>query len=142
MPEVSDWNAQVVEDFRANGGRVGGNFEGAPLVLVHHRGRSSGREFITPLMYLPDETKDNVIFIFATRGGGPSNPDWYYNLTAAGVGSIERGPNTYPVTVRDLDGDERDRVYAEQASRYSGFAEYAKQTAGVRVIPVLELTQA
>jgi len=141
MPEVSDWNARVVEDFRANGGRVGGNFQGAPLVLVHHRGRSSGREFITPLMYLPHETNGNVIYIFATRGGEPSNPDWYYNLPAAGVGSIERGPNSYQVTVRDLVGDERDRVYAEQASRYPGFAEYAKRTAGVRVIPVLELTQ-
>jgi deazaflavin-dependent oxidoreductase (nitroreductase family) len=141
MPEVSDWNAGVVEDFRANDGHVGGNFQGAPLVLVHHRGRSSGREFITPLMYLPHATDDTVIYVFATRGGDPSNPDWYYNLTGAGVGSIERGPDTYPVTVRDLVGDERDRVYAEQASRYSGFAEYAKRTAGVRVIPVLELTR-
>jgi deazaflavin-dependent oxidoreductase (nitroreductase family) len=141
MPEVDNWNARIVEQFRANGGRVGGNFQGAPLVLLHHSGRSTGREYITPLMYLPHETKDNVIYVFATRGGDPANPDWYYNLTAEGVGSIERGLNTYRVTVRDLVGDERDRVYAEQASRYSGFSEYAKRTEGVRVIPVLELTQ-
>jgi deazaflavin-dependent oxidoreductase (nitroreductase family) len=141
MPEVSDWNAGIIEEFRANGGRVGGNFQDAPLVLVHHRGRSSGREFVTPLMYLPHETKDNVVYVFATRGGDPSNPDWYYNLIAAGFGSIERGPDTYRVTVRDLVDDERDRVYAEQARRYSGFADYATRTDGIRTIPVLELTQ-
>jgi deazaflavin-dependent oxidoreductase (nitroreductase family) len=141
MPEVSDWNARIIEEFRANAGRVGGNFEGAPLVLIHHRGRSSGREYITPLMYLPHESDVDRLYIFATRGGDPSNPDWYYNLKGAGIGSVERGPETYAVTVREVLGEERDRVYAEQARRYSGFAEYAKLTEGVRTIPVLELTR-
>lgn len=76
MPEVSDWNTRIIEEFRANEGRVGGNFEGAPVVLVHHRGRKSGREYVNPMMYLPHETDDNVIYVFATKAGQPSNPDW------------------------------------------------------------------
>lgn len=141
MSEATDWNTMVIEEFRANGGRVGGNFEGAPMVLVRHRGRKSGREYVTPMMYLPDEARDNVIYVFASKAGAPSHPDWYYNLTALGEGSIERGTDSYRVTVRELTGDERDRVYAEQARRYPGFAGYAERTEGIRVIPVLELTQ-
>jgi deazaflavin-dependent oxidoreductase (nitroreductase family) len=142
MPQVSDWNKQTIAEFRANGGRVGGPFEGAPVVLVHHRGRKSGREYVTPMMYLPDESDDNTIYVFASKGGAPSNPDWYYNLTAAGVGTIERGTETYRVAVRDVTGNERDRIYDEQARRYPGFGEYAQQTAGIRPIPVLELRPA
>jgi deazaflavin-dependent oxidoreductase (nitroreductase family) len=141
MPNVSDWNARIVQEFRANYGRVGGNFQGAPLVLLHHRGRKSGREFINPLMYLADENDDDVISVFATRAGDPANPDWYYNLTTAGVGSIERGTDSYTVTVRELPGAERDRVYAEQARRYPGLAEYEKRAEGIRTIPILELTR-
>jgi deazaflavin-dependent oxidoreductase (nitroreductase family) len=137
-----DWNANTIEEFRANEGRVGGTFEGAPLVLVHHRGRKSGQAYVTPVMYLPNEADANVIYVFATRGGTPTNPDWYYNLTAEGQGSVERGTETYSVTVRDVVGDERDRIYAEQARRYPGFAEYERQTEGVRTIPVLELRRA
>ena len=138
---MSDWNAKTIEEFRANEGKVGGTFEGAQLVLVHHRGRKSGQEYVTPVMYLPDDSDPDVIFVFATRGGAPISPDWYYNLTAAGEASIERGTETYDVTVRDLSGAERDRIYAEQARRYPGFAEYERQTSGVRTIPVLELTR-
>jgi deazaflavin-dependent oxidoreductase (nitroreductase family) len=90
-------------------------------------------------MYLPHHADPNVIYVFATRGGTPVNPDWYYNLTADGKGSVERGTETYNVTVRDVIGDERDRIYAEQARRYPGFAEYERQTEGLRTIPVLEL---
>lgn len=140
MSEPTDWNRTVIEEFRANEGRVGGNFEGAPMVLVHHRGRRSGREYVNPMMYLPDESRDNVIYVFASKAGAPANPDWYYNLTSLGEGSIERGTDSYRVTVRELTGDERDRVYAEQARRYPGFADYAERTEGIRVIPVLELT--
>jgi deazaflavin-dependent oxidoreductase (nitroreductase family) len=141
MPEANDWNEQTITEFRANEGRVGGPFEGAPMVLVHHRGRKSGREYVTPMMYLPSDSDDDTIYVFATKGGAPSNPDWYFNLTAAGEGTIERGTDTYGVAVHELSGDERDRVYEEQASRYPGFAEYARQTVGVRTIPVLELTR-
>ena len=142
MAEANDWNTKIIEEFRANEGRVGGNFEGAPMVLVHDRGRKTGTEHVNPMMYLPNEDDDNVIYVIASKGGAPTNPDWYYNLTAAGEGSVELGAETYQVKVRDLDGDERDRIFAEQARRYPGFADYAKRTEGIRVIPVLELTRA
>ena len=69
MSDTLDWNAKTIAEFRANEGRVGGNFEGAPLVLVHHRGRKSGREYVTPVMYLPHDTEPDIIYIFATRAG-------------------------------------------------------------------------
>jgi deazaflavin-dependent oxidoreductase (nitroreductase family) len=136
---VVDFNATVVEEFRANGGRVGGAFEGAPLALVHHRGRRSGREFVSPMMYLPDDQDPDTIYVFASKGGAPSHPDWYHNLTAAGAAEVEVGPERYPVTVTDVIGADRDRIYAEQARRYPGFAEYEQKTAGIRTIPVLAL---
>ncbi|KOU18282.1 hypothetical protein ADK52_30855 [Streptomyces sp. WM6372] len=142
MSEALDRNAKVIAEFRANEGRVGGIFEGAPLVLVHHRGRKSGQEFVSPMMYLPHDTAPDTVYVFASKGGAPTDPDWYRNLIAAGEGTVERGTETYRVTVRELTGDEHDRVYAEQARRYPGFAEYARQTAGIRIIPVLELRQA
>lgn len=141
MAGRDDWNEQVITEFRTNGGRVGGQFEGAPLVLLHHRGRKSGREYISPMMYLADERDDDTIYVFASKAGAPTHPDWYYNITDAGAAAVERGTGSYEVSVRELTGDERDRVYAEQASRYPGFAEYEKRTAGVRTIPVLALTR-
>jgi len=142
VSDVNDWNAQIIAEFRANAGQVGGQFEGAPVVLMHHRGRTSGREFVNPVMYLRDDTHADTIYVFASKAGAPTDPDWYLNLTAAGEGVVEVGTETYPVTVRELQGEERDAVYAEQASRYPGFAEYAAQTAGIRVIPVLALVRA
>jgi deazaflavin-dependent oxidoreductase (nitroreductase family) len=142
MSDPLDWNAKTIAEFRANEGRVGGNFEGAPMVLLHHRGRKSGREYVTPTMYLPHETRQDIIFVFATKAGAPANPDWYRNLAAVGDASVERGTETYQVTIRELAGAERDRIYAEQARRYPGFAEYEHQTAGIRTIPVLELQRA
>jgi deazaflavin-dependent oxidoreductase (nitroreductase family) len=141
MTEPTDWNAKTIAEFRANEGRVGGPFEGAPVVLVHHRGRTSAREYVTPMMYLPHDTDDNIIYVFATKSGAPTNPDWYYNLAAAGEGGVERGTESYKVTVRELTGIERDLVYAEQARRYPGFAEYERKVTGIRTIPVLELTR-
>lgn len=142
MSDTLDWNANIIAEFRANDGKVGGPFEGAPVVLVHHRGRKSGREYLNPVMYLQHETDPDTIYVFATKAGAPTNPDWYRNLTAAGDGRVERGTETYTVTVREVTGAERDRIYAEQARRYPGFAEYERQTAGVRTIPVLELRRA
>jgi deazaflavin-dependent oxidoreductase (nitroreductase family) len=139
---MSDWNSNVIDEFRANQGQVGGPFAGAPMVLVHHRGRRTGRELVSPMMYLPDETDDGVIYVFASKGGAPENPDWYYNLTAAGDAAVERGTETYPVTVDEVTGAERDRLFDEQARRYPGFADYARKTAGIRTIPVLRLTRA
>ncbi|MFB7053288.1 nitroreductase family deazaflavin-dependent oxidoreductase [Streptomyces vinaceus] len=142
MSEALDRNAKVIAEFRENEGRVGGDFEGAPLVLVHHRGRKSGQEHVSPMMYLPHDTEPDTVYVFASKAGAPTNPDWYRNLTAAGEGTVERGTATYQVTVRELTGAERDRIYAEQARRYPGFAEYERKTAGIRTIPVLELRQA
>ena len=142
MSETLDWNAKTIAEFRANQGKVGGSFEGALLVLVHHRDRTSGRQYVSPVMYLPHDTDPDIIYVFATKAGAPANPDWYRNLTAAGDGGVERGTETYQVTVRELAGAERDRIYADQARRYPGFAEYARQTAGIRTIPVLELRRA
>jgi deazaflavin-dependent oxidoreductase (nitroreductase family) len=96
---------------RGPGGR---DFEGAPLVLVHHRGRKSGREYVSPVMYLPHDTEPGIIYVFATKAGAPADPEWYRNLAAAGDGSVERGPGTYRVTVRELTGAERDRIYGVQ----------------------------
>jgi deazaflavin-dependent oxidoreductase (nitroreductase family) len=132
-------NERVIAEFRANEGRVGGSFTGAPMVLVHHRGRTSGKEYVNPMMYLADEESPDTIYVFASKGGAPTNPDWYRNLVAAGEASVEVGTEHYPVEVTDLHGDERDRVYAEQARRYPGFAGYAEKTAGIRTIPVLAL---
>jgi len=138
---MTDWNAKIITEFRANEGRVGGPFAGAPLVLVHSTGRHSGSEHVAPMMYLADNDNADIIYVFASKGGAPTNPDWYYNLTTSGDGTVERGTETYRVSVRDVTGDERDRIYAEQASRYPGFAEYEAKTAGIRTIPVLALTR-
>ena len=141
MPEFNDWNQQVIAEFRANEGRVGGGFTGAPMVLVHHVGRKSGKEYIIPLVYLPKDGDEDSIYIFASKAGAPVHPDWYHNLVAAGQATIEVGTSTYPVTITELSGDERDRVYAEQVRRMPGFGEYATKTAGIRTIPVLELAR-
>jgi deazaflavin-dependent oxidoreductase (nitroreductase family) len=141
MADATDWNSKIIDEFRAHQGRVGGNFDGAPMVLVHHRGRKTGGDHVTPMMYLANEDDTNSIYVFASKAGMPSHPDWYYNLTAAGEADIERGPDTYHVTVRQITGADRDRIYGEQARRYPGFAEYEKKTEGIRIIPVLELTR-
>jgi deazaflavin-dependent oxidoreductase (nitroreductase family) len=139
MSRAADWNAKIIAEFRANQGKVGGPFEGAPLLLIHHRGRRTGRERVNPLMYLPDERNRDTIYVFASKGGAPTHPDWYYNLTAAGKAKVERGTEEYDVTVREVTGPERDRIFAEQARRYPTFTEYETKTRGIRTIPVLAL---
>jgi deazaflavin-dependent oxidoreductase (nitroreductase family) len=142
MPERNDWNAKIIDEFRANQGRVGGFFEGAPITLVHHRGRKSGREYVTPVMYLPSDDDKDVIYIFASKQGAPDNPAWYHNLVNAGSADVEVGAERYPVSISEVTGPERERVYAEQVRRYQNFAEYAERTSGVRTIPVLALRRA
>jgi deazaflavin-dependent oxidoreductase (nitroreductase family) len=142
MAGANDWNAKIIAEFRANEGRVGGPFEGAPMSLVHHRGRKSGRDYVSPTMYLPDDRDAATIYVFASKGGAPTHPDWYYNLTSAGAAEVEVGTETYPVEVTEVTGERRDRIYAEQARRYPGFADYARKTEGVRTIPVLALRRA
>jgi len=139
---TDDWNARMIAEFRANEGRVGGAFEGAPITLVHHRGRRSGREYVSPMMYLADDDDAMTIYVFGSKAGAPTHPDWYYNLRSAGLAQVEVGTETYQVTVGELKGEERDRVFEEQARRYPGFGEYAEKTAGIRTIPVLALRRA
>ena len=141
MTEHDEWNRRVMAEFHANEGRVGGSFEGVPMVLVHHVGRKSGKEYTIPLVYLPKEGDDDSIYVFASRGGTPAHPDWYLNLVAAGQATIEVRASSYPVTVTEVSGDERDRIFAEQVRRMPVFGEYAARTAGIRTIPVLELTR-
>ena len=136
---ADDWNQNIIDEFRRNGGRVGGNFAGAPVTLLHHVGRKSGKPNVSPVMYLADEQDPATVYVFASAAGAPHHPAWYHNLLAAGTGTIEIGTETVSVAVQEITGAERDRIYAEQAARYPGFAGYEKKTAGIRTIPVLAL---
>jgi deazaflavin-dependent oxidoreductase (nitroreductase family) len=139
MSDFNDFNQQIITEFRANEGRVGGPFAGAPMVLLHHVGRKSGKEYVTPLVYLPGD--NDSIYIFASKGGAPANPAWYDNLITAGKATVEVGTSNYVAKITELSGDERDRVYAEQVQHMPGFGEYAQKTEGIRTIPVLRLTR-
>jgi len=131
---LNDWNAQIISEFRANAGKVGGNFEGAPMLLLHTKGKRSGLERVNPMMYLE---LDGHVYVFASKAGADTHPDWYHNLVADPRVSFEIGPDTRSGTAIPLEEADRSRVYAEQASRYPGFAEYEEKTD--RVIPVVEL---
>ena len=138
---MSDFNAGIIDEFRANHGKVGGPFEGAPLLLLHHHGRRSGTAYVSPMMYLADEKDPATVYVFASKAGAPTDPEWYHNITMAGWAQVEIGDEKHDVTVHDVRGVERDEIYAEQARRYPGFAEYAQKTEGVRTIPVVALTR-
>ncbi|MER6318238.1 nitroreductase family deazaflavin-dependent oxidoreductase [Streptomyces sp. NPDC001581] len=114
----------------------------ARILSTMLEGITARRRGEAPMTYLPHDTAPDTVYVFATQGGAPTHPDRYRKLTAAGAGTIERGTATCQVTVRELIGAERDRIHAEQARRYPGFAEYERQTAGIRIIPVLELRRA
>jgi len=130
----NDFNAGVIEEFRANGGTAGGMFEGKPLLLMHNVGARSGTDFVTPLVYLADG--DNWV-IFASKGGAPNNPSWYHNLKAQPAVAIEIGSDTVDVTAEEATGDERERLYSIQEEQQPQFAEYAQKTD--RKIPVIVL---
>ena len=131
-----DFNAKVIEEFRANEGRVGGPFEGMPVVLVHHKGAKTGTERVNPLVYLKDGDR---YVVFASKAGAPTNPAWFHNLMANPQTQIEVGTETFPVEASEAHGEERDRLFEEQKSRQPQFAEYEQKTGG-RVIPVVVLT--
>ena len=137
MSDVNDWNARIIEEFRANGGRVGGQFEGAPMLLLHTTGARTGQERVNPMMYLE---LDGRRYVFASKAGADTDPDWYRNLVANPDVTVEAGTDTYAARAETVTGEDRDRIYAEQATRYPGFAEYAAKT--TRVIPVVELRPA
>nr|WP_296766396.1 nitroreductase family deazaflavin-dependent oxidoreductase [Rhodococcus sp. (in: high G+C Gram-positive bacteria)] len=132
---MSDFNEQVVAEFRAHHGKVGGPFEGAPLLLLHSTGAKTGSVRVSPLMYLPD---DEHYVIFASKAGSDSNPDWYHNLKKNPQATIEVGDETLQVVADEVEGRDRDDLYRKQADLYSGFADYEKKTA--RVIPVVRLS--
>jgi deazaflavin-dependent oxidoreductase (nitroreductase family) len=94
---MADWNAQIIDEFRAHHGRVGGQFEGAPLILLHHRGRKSGTAYVSPVMALAHESDPDTIYVFASKAGAPTHPEWYRNLMAAGRGRVETGDGEYEV---------------------------------------------
>lgn len=136
MADVNDWNRQVIEEFRANAGRVGGQFEGAPMLLLHTTGARTGQERVNPMMYLD---LDGHRYVFASKAGADTHPDWYRNLVANPRVEVEAGSEAYAAMARTVTGADRDRIYAEQAARYPGFAEYEAKTD--RVIPVVELVR-
>jgi deazaflavin-dependent oxidoreductase (nitroreductase family) len=137
-PSPQDFNAQVIDEFRSNGGTVGGMFEKMPLLLLHHTGAKSGASRVTPLAYLGDGDR---YVIFGSKAGAPTNPDWYHNLKAHPRTSIEVGRATIEVVAGEATGEERDRLFQAQVERSPAFGEYEQKTGG-RVIPVIVLTPA
>ncbi len=134
MPEVTDWNSKIIAEFRANGGRVGGQFEGAPLLLLHTVGAKSGQERVNPMMYRP---VGDSFAVFASKAGAPTNPDWYHNLLANPRVRAEIGTETIELTARVADSEEREPIWSAHAHAYPGFADYERKT--TRQIPVVIL---
>jgi deazaflavin-dependent oxidoreductase (nitroreductase family) len=131
----ADFNAKIIEEFRANGGKVGGMFEGTPLLLLHHIGAKSGQPRVNPVAYNMDGER---YVIFASKGGAPTNPGWYHNLLANRQTTIEVGTERVDVVASEAAGEERDRLFGAQSERSPQFAEYQANTS--RLIPVFILT--
>jgi len=134
---VSDWNTKIIEEFRANGGAVGGQFAGAPLLLLHTVGARSGQRRVNPVMY---QKVDRGYAVFASKAGAPVSPGWYHNLLAQPQVTAEIGTQTVELVARVAGGDERDRIWAAQKAAYPGFADYERKT--TRQIPVIVLEPA
>lgn len=132
MTERDDFNKAIIDEFRANEGKVGGGFAGAPMILVHHRGAKSGTERVSPLVYQDDG--DNIV-VFASMGGAPNNPQWFHNLVANPETTVEVGTETIPVRARVAQGDERERIFTKQKELIPVFADYEAKT--TREIPVV-----
>jgi deazaflavin-dependent oxidoreductase (nitroreductase family) len=135
MSDTNDFNKAIIEEFRANQGVVGGGFAGAPMVLLHTTGAKSGLERVNPLVCHPGG--EGVLHVFASKGGAPTDPDWYRNLTAHPEVTVEFGQDTFEATATTVTGEERDRIYAEQVASFPAFGEY-QERAG-RTIPVVAL---
>ncbi|WP_343449459.1 nitroreductase family deazaflavin-dependent oxidoreductase [Micromonospora oryzae] len=134
---MSDWNEKVIAEFRANGGRVGGQFAGAPLLLLHTVGARSGQTRVNPMMY---QEVDGGYAVFASKAGAPTNPDWYHNVLAHPRVRAEIGTETVELVARVAAGDERERIWSAQKAAYPGFADYERKTD--RQIPVVVLEPA
>ncbi len=135
---MADWNQGIIEEFRANEGKVGGYFDGATVLLLHTTGRRTGKAHVTPLVYLPDGDRWVVV---GSKGGAPADPDWVRNLEANDEAAIEVGTETIPVRATEIlrGGADWDDLYARQVARREGFAEYLVKTEGIRTIPVIVL---
>ena len=131
---MSDWNANVIEEFRANDGKVGGWFDDKSVLILHTTGARSGLERVIPLVYRKEGDR---VFIFASKGGSHAHPAWYHNLKANPTVSVEIGAGTSSATAAEIVGNERDAIYARQAAAIENFAEY--QAGTDRTIPVIEL---
>ncbi|MCT2583141.1 nitroreductase family deazaflavin-dependent oxidoreductase [Actinophytocola gossypii] len=134
MNDAASFNQRIIEEFRANDGKVGGPFEGAPLLLLHTTGARSGEPRVSPMMYLADGDR---YLVFASNAGADHHPAWYWNLRANPKARAEFGDRTVEVSATDLEGSERDEKYAVQAGLFPGFADYERKTD--RVIPVVAL---
>lgn len=134
---MSDWNTKIIEEFRANSGRVGGPFDGAPLLLLHSTGARSGQERVSPMMY---RQVGETWAVFASKAGADTNPDWFHNLVAHPQARIEVGTDIVDVRARVAQGVERDSIWAAQKQEYQGFADYEAKT--TRQIPVIILERA
>ena len=134
MSDMDDFNKAVIEEFRANNGKVGGHFEGAPVLLLTATGAKSGQQRTTPVMYLPDGDR---MVIFASKAGADTNPGWFHNLVANPSATVEVGGDTVEVKALVTEGEERERLFRKQAELYPQFADYEKKT--TRVIPVVAL---
>ena len=135
MADPSDFNSQIIAEFRANDGKVGGRFENATMLLLHHTGAKSGQERVNPLGY---QKVGDSFAVFASRAGAPTNPDWLYNLEANPVAKIEVGTGVVEVRARVAEGAERDEIWNRQKERAPHFVGY-EETAKPRVIPVVVL---
>jgi deazaflavin-dependent oxidoreductase (nitroreductase family) len=133
-PNLNDWNQQIIEEFRTHEGKVGGSFEGVTLLLLTTTGAKTGQKRINPLTYLLDGER---LFIFAAKGGSPTNPDWYHNLVAHPQVTVELGAEQFEATAVLLEGEQRDQIYAKETHVHPGVANFEKMT--TRKIPVVEL---
>ncbi len=134
MTAAADWNSKIIAEFRENDGKIGGNFEGAPMLLLHSTGAKSGAERVHPMMY---QSTDAGLAVFASKAGADTNPDWYHNLRAHPDTKIEVGTEIRNVHARVADPDEREVIWTAQKRAYPGFADYERKTS--RVIPVVVL---
>jgi len=137
LDDVNEFNRGIIEQFRANDGKVGPPFEGAPLLILHSTGAKSGKERLAPIVFQP---VGDAWAVFASKAGAPDNPDWYHNLVANPAATIELGTEDVAVTARVLEGDERSEVWEKQKQLMPGFADYEAKTD--RVIPVIVLDRA
>src|SRR5215469_11207578 len=129
---MTEFNRKVIDEFRANAGKVGGQFAGAPMVLLTTTGAKSGRSFTTPLVYSKDGDR---IIVIASKAGAPNNPAWYHNLKAHPTATLEIGAEKFQARAVVTSGDERERLFNQQAAQLPVFNDYRKKTA--RVIPVI-----